>query len=149
MMTMNKLKFVDPYHENRIEDYFFFRWKLLRKPWGQPKGTERDDQEENSLQRMIVDEEGNIIACGRFHLNSPHEAQIRYMAVDTGQRGKGIGKMMMEELESLAMSAGVKTIVLQARENALEFYLACGYTKVKETFVLYNDIQHYLMIKKV
>ena len=30
MMTMNKLKFVDPYHENRIEDYFFFRWKLLR-----------------------------------------------------------------------------------------------------------------------
>ena len=100
MMTMSKLKFADPYHENRIEDYFFFRWKLLRQPWGQPKGTERDDQEENSIQRMIVDEDGNIIACGRFHLNSPHEAQIRYMAVDTGQRGKGIGKMMMDKCRS-------------------------------------------------
>ena len=53
MMTMNKIKFADPYHENRIEDYFLFRWKLLRKPWNQPKGTERDDQEENSLQNKI------------------------------------------------------------------------------------------------
>lgn len=148
MMTMSKLKFADPYLENRMEEYFLLRWKLLRKPWGQPKGTERDNLEENSLQRMLVDEKGNIIACGRLHLNSSVEAQIRYMAVDTGHRGKGIGKMMIQELESLAKDAGVKTIVLQARENALEFYLACGYIKVKETFLLYNDIQHYLMIKQ-
>lgn len=148
MMTMNKLRFADPYQENRIDDYFLLRWKLLRKPWGQPKGTERDGLEENSLQRMLVDEEGNIIACGRLHLNSSVEAQIRYMAVDTGYRGKGIGKMMIQELEGLAKDAGVRTIVLQARENALEFYLACGYIKVKETFVLYGDIQHYLMIKQ-
>jgi N-acetylglutamate synthase-like GNAT family acetyltransferase len=149
MMTMSMFKFADPYQENRLEEYFLLRWRLLRKPWGQPKGTERDDQEENSLQRMLLDEDGKIVSCGRLHLNSPTEAQIRYMAVETGYRGKGIGKMMIEELENLAVNAGVKTIVLQARENAVEFYLACGYIKVKETFLLYDSIQHYLMIKNV
>ena len=149
MMIMEKLKFADPYLDNRLEEYFLFRWNILRAPWKQPKGTERDDLEEKSLQRMLLNEQNEIIACGRLQLNSPQEAQIRYMAVNENYQGQGIGKMMMEELENLAINAGAKTIVLQARENALDFYIASGYTTVKETFVLYGSIQHYLMVKKL
>lgn len=138
---------LDPFHVNREEDYFSLRWEVLRKPWGQPKGTERDDLENSSLHRMILNEKGDVIATGRLQLNDPREAQIRYMAVHHDFRGMNLGKMLIQELESLASDAGAEKLILQARENAVPFYTACGYTVISETFLLYDSIQHYLMEK--
>ncbi|MBL7923109.1 MAG: GNAT family N-acetyltransferase, partial [Bacteroidia bacterium] len=118
-----------------------------RAPWDQPRGTERDDLEESSLHRMIILNSGEIVACGRLQLNGPREAQIRYMAVDPAFHGKGYGRAIITELETLAADAGAEKVVLQARANALGFYEACGYQAVRETFLLYNSIQHYLMEK--
>ena len=142
-------KIADPYHDGKLEEYFLLRWKVLREPWGQPKGTERDDLEEKSLHRMILSPGGKVVACGRLQLNDPREAQIRYMAVHPDFTGQGLGKMLMHELDQLAIDAGAVNIVLQARENAVDFYLSCGYTVVMETFLLYNTIQHFLMEKQV
>ncbi|MBL7922889.1 MAG: GNAT family N-acetyltransferase, partial [Bacteroidia bacterium] len=72
---MNQYRIADPYLENRLDDYFMLRWKVLRAPWDQPRGTERDDLEESSLHRMIILNSGEIVACGRLQLNGPREAQ--------------------------------------------------------------------------
>jgi len=148
---MNKLpdnfQVLDPFQVNREEEYFLLRWEVLRKPWGQPKGTERDELEHKTLHRMIVTGEGKVVATGRLQLNEPQVGQIRYMAVHEQFRGMQLGKAIMEELESLALGAGVEKVILQARENALQFYHSCGYEVVTETFLLYGSIQHYLMEK--
>ncbi|MBK7887765.1 MAG: GNAT family N-acetyltransferase [Bacteroidetes bacterium] len=138
---------MDPFHSNREDEYFLLRWEVLRKPWNQPKGTERDELEQKSLHRMIVGADEVIVATGRLQLNEPTVAQIRYMAVHEQFRGLQLGKAMMEELESLALDAGAEKVILQARENALQFYESCGYEIVMETFLLYESIQHYLMEK--
>ncbi len=143
-----KFEILDPYQCNKEEEYYQLRWEVLRKPWGQPKGTERDDLEHKSLHRMIVTEEGLVVATGRLQLNEPKVAQIRYMAVHTDFRGRNLGRMLIEELEGLAQDAGAEKLILQARENAKAFYQACGYTTVMETFLLYDTIRHFLMEKE-
>lgn len=142
-----KFTISDPYTENRIEEYYQLRWKVLRAPWNQPRGTERDEMEDASLHRVVLDEQQRILACGRLQLNTSTEAQVRYMAVDPDFRGKGLGRLVLQELECLASDAGALKVILQARENALPFYTACGYEVVIPTFLLYDTIQHYLMQK--
>jgi predicted GNAT family N-acyltransferase len=142
-----KFTISDPYTENRIEEYYQLRWKVLRAPWNQPRGTERDEMEDASLHRVVLDEQQRILACGRLQLNTSTEAQVRYMAVDPDFRGKGLGRLVLQELECLASDAGALKVILQARENALPFYAACGYEVVIPTFLLYDTIQHYLMQK--
>jgi predicted GNAT family N-acyltransferase len=144
-----KFTISDPYTENRMEEYYQLRWKVLRAPWNQPRGTERDEMEDASLHRVVLNEQQRILACGRLQLNTSAEAQVRYMAVDPDFRGKGLGRLVLQELECLASDAGALKVILQARENALPFYTACGYEVVIPTFLLYDTIQHYLMQKVI
>ncbi|MCE2847310.1 MAG: GNAT family N-acetyltransferase [Sphingobacteriales bacterium] len=136
---------IDPVQTGKSFEYYDLRWRILRQPWGQPKGTERDDQEDESVHRLLVDDSGHVLACGRLHMNSADEAQVRYMAVEGTFRSKGYGRLILSELEEVASLAGASKIVLQAREPALGFYQACGYTVIAKTFLLYGEIQHYLM----
>ena len=90
-----------------------------------------------------------IVACGRLHLNSPDEAQIRYMAVDDYHRGKGIGKQVVEELESYAKLKKVDSIILNARDHAIRFYEKSGYEVVGPYKGSDTGIPHSKMIKKI
>lgn len=148
MNTTEKFRIADPLLENLDKGYYELRWRVLRQPWGQPRGTERDEQEENALHRAVVTTEGEVISCGRLQFLSRDEAQIRYMAVHPDFRGKGLGKMVLSELETLAYDAGMERLILQARDNAVPFYQRAGYRILQPTFLLYDVIQHFLMEKK-
>jgi GNAT superfamily N-acetyltransferase len=71
------------------------------------------------------------------------------MAVAEKAQGKGIGKLLVKAAEDKSKELGIKTITLQARENAVAFYKSCNYTVIKKTFLLFNSIQHYLMTKNL
>jgi predicted GNAT family N-acyltransferase len=55
----------------------------------------------------------------------------------------------MAYLEKEAKQKGWTEIVLEARENAVPFYQAIGYTIVAESYLLFGEIQHYRMQKNV
>jgi len=76
---------------------------------------------------MGIDDENRVIASGRIHFNESDEAQIRYMAVKDSFKRKGVGSEIVAKLEKYAISKGAKIMVLNARENALSFYLSLGY----------------------
>jgi predicted GNAT family N-acyltransferase len=139
----------DPFIAGMEKAYFDLRWRVLRQPWDQPRGTEQDEQEAVAVHRMILTPDKQVVACGRMQLNTTREAQIRYMAVDQAFRGRKLGVMIIRELEEVAVNAGAETMILQARENALSFYQACNYEVVVKTFLLYDSIQHYLMSKRL
>ena len=46
-----------------------------------------------------------------------------------------------------AKSLGAQEIILHARENAVNFYKHCGYTVVEKSYLMWGEIQHYLMKK--
>lgn len=134
-------------HKKEIEAIIDLRDKILRKPWDQPRETATDALEEASINAFIEDENGNVVACGRLQENENKIGQIRFMAVDDSQQGKGLGKKIVEFLELKGKELGLKTIELQARENAVEFYKSNGYSIKEKSFLLWGLIQHYLMTK--
>ena len=54
------------------------------------------------------------------------------MAVDEDFRGRGYGGRILQALESEAGRRGARKIVLNSRENALEFYIRHGYRVIGE-----------------
>ncbi len=144
---MSDLKICTPITDNDFANYYTLRWLVLRKPWNQPPGSEKDELESEALHRMVCDREGIVRGTGRLHLNSPAEAQIRYMAVHPEFHRQGIGRMILMALEAAARGEHAKRIVLNARDNALAFYKALGYVQKGKSYVLYDSIQHFLMEK--
>ncbi|MDX2173315.1 MAG: GNAT family N-acetyltransferase [Bacteroidota bacterium] len=133
--------------ETDFKNILQLRFDVLRKPWNQPIETATDDLEQSSINAFIEDENGNAIACGRLQENENHIGQIRFMAVSSSHQGKGLGKMIIKFLEAKAKEKQLKEIQLQARENAVKFYKSCGYSIKETSFLLWGQIQHYLMSK--
>ncbi len=133
--------------KSEIEKIIDLRYEILRKPWDQPKDTATDGLEKVAHNAFILNDTGKMIACGRLHENENKIGQIRYMAVDNGEQGKGLGKLILKALEDKAKEINLNTIELQARENALEFYKNNNYELKEKSFLLWGIIQHYLMVK--
>jgi GNAT superfamily N-acetyltransferase len=129
--------------------YYDLRWRILRAPWHQPRGSERDDLESHSWHRMACHEGRIPIGVARLHLNTADQAQIRYMAVETAHRRRGVGTALVESLEAQALSLGAIEILLHAREDTLGFYEHAGYSVAFPSHRLFDAIQHYAMIKRL
>lgn len=119
-----------PENKEEWDNYLMFRWEILRKPLGMSKDSLADSIEDKSFHLMGIDDEEKVIASGRVHFNCENEAQIRYMAVDDSFKRKGVGTEIVKELENYAQSKGANIMVLNARENAISFYLSLGYQEV-------------------
>ena len=119
-----------PESNEEWENYLLFRWEVLRKPLGMSKESLVDSLEDKSFHLMGIDEKENVIASGRVHFNSENEAQIRYMAVDSEFKRRGIGSEIVDRLEKYATSKGAGIMVLNAREEAIRFYSSLGYKEV-------------------
>ena len=137
-----------PASEKEWETYNIFRWEVLRKPLKMSHIPLKDNLEEVSIHLMGVTSEGKVLACGRLHLNTSEEAQIRYMGVSEDLRRSGIGSKMINKLEEEAINQGANQIMLNARENAVAFYKSLGYFEVGP---YESDIQipHTRMEKKI
>ena len=127
--------------------YFDLRWRILRAPWGQPRGSERDSAEESAFHLLLLDPAGKAVACGRLHLNNPDEAQVRYMAVNEDARGRGYGGRILKALEAEARRRQARKIVLNARENVVQFYLRHDYAVTGQAETLFGVIRHWRMEK--
>ena len=138
-----------PKNKAELAHYYQLRWQVLREPWQQPLGSEKDDLEAQSYHRVIVDDMDNIVGVGRIHKSSQYHAQIRYMAISDDLRGQGLGKLLISQLEQIAAVAGIKTIELNARNNAVGFYQALGYANGGYSHTLYGDVEHVKMTKSI
>lgn len=125
------------------------RYEVLRKPWSQTIESATDQLEEKSINAFIQNNKGVFIACGRLQENENKIGQIRFMAVEQNYQGKGLGKLIITSLEEKAKELKLNKIQLQARENAVSFYKNNGYVMIEKTFLLWDQIQHFLMGKQI
>ncbi|WP_019026490.1 bifunctional GNAT family N-acetyltransferase/hotdog fold thioesterase [Colwellia piezophila] len=136
-----------PKNAVEFEQYYQLRWQILRQPWNQPLGSERDNLEQASFHRMIFDENNNVLAVGRLEQSDQFSAQIRFMAVSAEAQGQGLGQQIMKSLEHQARKLGITKITLNARENALAFYQRLGYVSHGFSHLLFDEINHFSMSK--
>lgn len=130
-------------------EYFDLRWRVLRAPWDQPRGSEKDEFDEIADHVTVRDQEGRLLGVGRLHLNNEKEAQIRYMATEEDCRGLGVGRVIIRKLEELARARGVERIVLNARDNVLGFYQRFGYAVTGPGPTLFGKVKHSKMEKRL
>jgi predicted GNAT family N-acyltransferase len=128
--------------------YYALRFNVLREPWNQPLGSEVLTDEDQAIHAIAV-ENGEVLGVARMHESADKQGQVRCVATATAAQGKGIGKAIMAYLEDQAKAKGWTEIVLEARENAVPFYQAIGYTIVAESYLLFGEIQHYRMQKNL
>lgn len=143
---MLEYKIVSPLTNLEFKNYYYFRWINLRKPLNQKIGSEKDSLENKSIHKMII-YQNKIIAVGRLHEKLKFKFQIRYFAVDEKFRRKSVGSLLMGSLEKEARKNGGRFVVLNARENSIDFYKSLNYTVIKKTDLLFGKIQHYKMLK--
>ena len=130
------------------EDYYDLRFRILREPLGQPRGSERNEGDETGIHFALY-EDGVLKAIARLDRNGEKTAQVRFVAVETDQQGAGYGRRIMEETEKEAKKRGDTKMVLHARDYAVDFYLKLGYTLIEPSHILFGVLQHYLMEREL
>ena len=129
-------------------EYYDLRYRVLREPWNQPIGSERNEGDA-SEQHFALYSDLNLIAVGRLDQCEEKKRQIRFMAVEKSAQGSGYGKMLMIEMEKYCSNHKVNEIILHARESAIPFYEKLSYQLHEPSYKLFGEIQHYLMSKKL
>ena len=140
------MELIIPQTDTHWKAYFALRYSVLREPWNQPLGSEILADEQDAIHIMAI-EKDQVLGVARMHESASLQGQVRCVAVATDQQGKGIGKAIMGALERQAKAKGWNEIVLEARENAVPFYKSLGYQIEQESYLLFGEIQHYLMKK--
>jgi ribosomal protein S18 acetylase RimI-like enzyme len=136
-----------PKTEEEFKRYRDLRWRILRAPWNQPRITEQDDFDSNDFPIMVCEVDGIPIGVGRAHFSSKNEAQIRSISVEPAWEGKGIGSIVLKELEKIVIAKGARRIIIHSRSSAVEFYKKHGYQVVEQSYTLFGVIHHFLMEK--
>ena len=143
------MEVIEPTTPEEFEKYYRLRFETLRQPWGQPEGSERVEDDDTAVHAMLVEDDGEAVGVCRLHLNTPQEGQLRFMGVRKDKQGQQLGDLLMEYMEVRAKAMGATSLMLHARENAVNFYRRNGYEVVEESYILFGTIQHYLMAKQL
>lgn len=81
---------------------------------------------DESRRPIVVERDGMIVGWGSVHLDANVLAAT---FVDPEYSGRGIGRAIVEELESIARREGIQRLVVPASLNAVGFYQALGFEK--------------------
>lgn len=141
-----KIEIRTPQSLEEWEKYYDLRYRILRKPLNQPKGSEKNDGDQIGIHFALYQEKV-LQAVVRLDLQENHTAQVRFMAVEENQQKKGFGKKIMIEIENYCLKNNIQKIILHARDHAVDFYFKLGYKVIEPSHKLFGIIQHFLMEK--
>jgi N-acetylglutamate synthase-like GNAT family acetyltransferase len=117
-----------PQTKEEFKAYYALRYHLLREPWGQPKGSEKDDYEPISHHYMAVDDQsGEVVGVVKWLEKKPGVAWLTHLAVMPARQKQGIGKLLVQAVENAARVQGYKAIGAHARLNATDYFEKFGY----------------------
>lgn len=142
-----KIEIRTPDTEAEWNDYFDLRYRILRAPLDQPRGSEKNDGDKEGIHFALY-EDDVLKAIARLDQADTNVAQVRFVAVEKHSQGKGYGKAIMMATEKAASDRGDSEMVLHARDYAVDFYLRLNYELVEKSHLLFGKLQHFFMRKK-
>ena len=99
-----------------------------------PADMEWDEGDAIAIHAVAYNRLGQALATGRLLTHEPGVAKIGRMAVHKVLRGSGVGRQVLETLQTIAKSRGDREVMLHAQRSAEEFYLGLGYQPRGEQF---------------
>jgi predicted GNAT family N-acyltransferase len=131
-----------PQTESEWSEYYDLRYRVMRKPLGKPRGSERNEGDENGIHFALF-RDSKICAIARLDKIDEQIAQVRFVAVETEIQGSGFGKKIMLATESKARELGASKMILHARDYACDFYRKLGYQEIGASYKLFDVLQHF------
>lgn len=128
------------------EAYYDLRYRVMREPLGKERGSERNEGDETGIHFGLYKNDV-LLAIARLDKVDDEVCQVRFVAVESNQQGKGLGKKIMFAVEEEARLKGYSKLILHARDYALPFYENLGYTLVGPSYKLFGVLQHFEMFK--
>ena len=117
-----------------FEEYYNLRHKMLREPLGLEKGTEKARPMINELAGIHVcaftPDESKIIGAAMGFLTKDY-AKVYALCVLEEYQKLGLGRVLMNVLETKMKKRGVKSLYLNARSDTENFYKKIGYVSVR------------------
>ena len=83
---------------------------------------------ENIRDFLVAHQDGRLVGTGALHFYTPTSGEVRSLAVDPGQKTKGIGRMLVEALEDEARKHDLHSIF--AFTYVDKFFQKLGYEEV-------------------
>jgi len=80
-------------------------------------------------QVIVATVDGHVVATASLQANT-----IRSVFVDPNYQAKGIGRQLMERIESLAANAGLSILSVPSSITAEGFYASLGFRKIRDEF---------------
>jgi len=110
-----------------FKSYYALRYHVLREPWGHPKGTEKDDYEPISEHFMAMNEQNECLGVAKLFEKTDGIAHLSHLAVAPEHQQKGIGRLLIETIESHARVHGFLTLGTMARVTAAPYFEKYGF----------------------
>ena len=80
-----------------------------------------------AIQEFLVAEiDGEVVGCGALHVMWEDLAEIRTLATDDAWRGRGVGRVLVEQLLENARTLGVERVFCLTFE--VDFFIRNGFT---------------------
>lgn len=136
-----------PESDEEFNKLLALRYTVLRQPWNQPRGSERDSLDVVAYHAIALNEAGEVVGTARLHSNSGRQSQIRFLAVAEAYRHRGIAKKLVSFLEDKAREGGAKYLRAHVRESAVGFFEKNGFQHIGEGKILFEAIKHVWMRK--
>jgi ribosomal protein S18 acetylase RimI-like enzyme len=111
---------------------------LGRGPWDDDIYAIQDTYLHQQGEFLIGEWDGLFVAMGGFRLTSPGRAEIKRMRVHPDYQGRGLGQIILSELEARARALGIATLHLDTSERqvaARRLYEKHGFHTVGRTSI--------------
>ncbi|MCZ2258971.1 GNAT family N-acetyltransferase [Sporosarcina sp. G11-34] len=133
--------------EKELEDAFSIRKKVFVEEQGVPISLELDEHDKTAS-HFIVYTENMPIGAGRLRETDVGTGKVERVCVLPEYRGRHLGNLVMNALETHAKEKKLQKIVLNSQSYAVPFYEKLGYVITSPEF-MDADIPHRAMEKKV
>lgn len=112
-----------------------------------PPELEIDELEKDAIHFVVYDEDHHPIGAGRLRIID-EKGKVERICVRKENRGQSIGQLIMDKIESVALSCRVPTLLLNSQSHAIPFYERLGYVVISDEF-MDAGIPHKTMEKKL
>ena len=117
-----------PKTRDDFKNYYGLRYRVLREPWAQSRGTEKDDYEPISHHFMAVDDETcDVVGVVKMFEREPGIGWLSHLAVHEKYQRQGIGRQLVQVVEDDARQQGFTILGTMARLTTTEYFEQLGY----------------------
>jgi predicted GNAT family N-acyltransferase len=99
-----------------------------------PRPLDRDALDHQANHVVAFDEAGRCVGTGRFVRRDSRVVQVGRMAVAADHRRHGVGALVIDALERMAVLRGISEVVLHAQLPSVRFFERRGYLQEGEPF---------------